>query len=135
MAAPILMVSADARELQEADQSAVYDDYLVKPVNNQTLVERIGKFLELEWHYSDQQTPAPVSMEAFLQLEPLPDHPLLRELLAFARIGHKQGVVAKLVEIEAASGVLQPEELTACRQLANQMRLDELASRLEEAMP
>jgi CheY-like chemotaxis protein/anti-sigma regulatory factor (Ser/Thr protein kinase) len=129
---PILMISADARELQQAASAPVYDDYLVKPVNNQMLVERIGQLLGLEWTYADHSASADhATSRIIIPARNLPDHPLLRELLAYAQIGHKQGVCNMLDDIAGQQELMDSTTLDGFRHLARNMRFGELADTLE----
>jgi Signal transduction histidine kinase len=128
---PIVMLSADAREQHRQLVKPPYDDYLVKPLNNQQLLERIGQLLNLNWLYGD--TPAPEQP----QLSPLsgnlaqvPDHPLVRELLAHAQIGHPSGVNQSLGALEAQA-LVDTNTLAHFRELARRMEFEKLAVTLE----
>jgi signal transduction histidine kinase len=129
---PIIMISADAQEQhRQPQEQATYDAYLVKPINNQALVERIGDLLALEWLYADSPAAAPAPVPV-LQLPPVPvpEHPLFRELLAQAQIGHRSGVLASLGTIEDAE-LLSPATLKQLRDMAARMEFSRLASVLE----
>ncbi|HTR00481.1 MAG TPA: response regulator, partial [Candidatus Acidoferrum sp.] len=136
----ILMVSAEAQQpVQRDDSLAPYNEYLVKPINNQQLVERIGHWLKLEWTYADppspmatagQVTPKPTQL-AKAEAGPLPDHALLRELLAHAQIGYRQGVQTKLDEIAAFDDLIDAGTLENFRELAARMQFAQLATALE----
>lgn len=129
--APIVMISADAQEHhRHPQQKANHDDYMVKPINNQKLVERIGQLLALEWRYSDmpQATRKPAANPP--AVDKLPDHPLLRELLAHAQIGHRSGVMTTLNAIEDAA-LVDGEVLKGFRDLSARMDYARLASTLD----
>jgi len=129
---PIVMLSADAREHQRQVPEPVYDDYLVKPLNNQQLLERIGQLLGLEWMYAEVPAPEQVKAPAAgAMLHPVPDHPLVRELLAHAQIGYASGVGESLVAVEAA-GLLDEGSIAHFRELARRMDFKKLASTLEK---
>jgi signal transduction histidine kinase/DNA-binding NarL/FixJ family response regulator len=129
---PIVMISADAQEHhRHPEQQAAHDEYLVKPVNHQGLLETMGRLLQLEWTYADSEPALPRALPATAEKHVLPDHPLLRELLAYAQIGHKHGVSSKLDEIEQA-GLLESTTLTAFRDLVQRMQLMHLAQTLEK---
>jgi CheY-like chemotaxis protein len=131
--APIIMISADAQEHHRNPQTtAHHDDYMVKPINNQKLIERIGQLLGLEWLYSDLPS-APVLPAPKPQTEHLPDHPLLRELLAHAQIGHRSGVTSTLKEIEDAE-LMEGLLLKKFRDLAARMEYAKLADTLERLL-
>ncbi|MES2606916.1 MAG: ATP-binding protein [Pseudomonadota bacterium] len=133
IAAPIIMISADAQEHHRQPQvQAHHDDYLVKPINVQTLLASMGRLLKLEWLYDNEPPEA-----ALTPLPALPsrfdDHPQLRELLAFAQIGHKQGAAGKLEEIAQAE-LLDGNTLLVFRELLQRMQLAQLAATLESRM-
>ena len=58
------------------------------------------------------------------------DHPLVRELLAYARIGHKKGVSGKLDQIEGAA-LLEATTLNVFRDLVTRMQFEKLALTIE----
>ncbi len=130
-AAPIIMISADAQEHhRNPQQKANHDDYMVKPINNQKLIDRIGQLLALEWRYSDMPVAEPVPATRVV-VERLPDHPLLRELLAQAQIGHRSGVVSTLSAIEDAE-LVDAAVLKRFRELSGRMEYARLADTLEQ---
>lgn len=132
-AVPIIMISADAQEHhRNPQQKTSHDDYMVKPINNQKLIERIGQLLALDWIHSDSPTETPIRDTRPLS-EHLPDHPLLRELLAHAQIGHRSGVAATLKTIEDAD-LLEGALLKKFRDLAGRMEYARLADTLEQLL-
>jgi signal transduction histidine kinase/DNA-binding response OmpR family regulator/purine-cytosine permease-like protein len=127
--APIIMLSADAHEHHLHPQSpAAHDEYLVKPINHQNLLESLGNLLQLQWSYAPLHT-GPTLAPRQLN-KPIPSHPLLRELHAYAQIGHKRAVVEKLNEIEQAE-LLELSTLQRFRALSENMQLAQLAQLLE----
>ncbi len=130
---PIVMLSADAQERHQSpvDNSA-HNAYLVKPVSNRKLLDTIRQLLALEWRYiakppvsdrADENSRTPDGVD-------LPDHPLIRELLAYAKIGYKNGVTAKLKEIKS-KGIVDKDTLGHFTQLSSTMRFDRLTEILE----
>jgi len=130
---PIIMISADAQEHHRHPQVKTWhDDYLVKPTSVQTLLASLGRLLQLEWLYDN--TPPETGLTPLPELpSQIADHPHLRELLAFAQIGHKQGAAGKLEEIAEAS-LLDDNTLTVFRELLQRMQLAQLATTLENRM-
>ena len=135
LTAPIIMLSADAQErhLKPGDsEPAHHDAYLVKPLINQKLFDTMAQLLNLAWCYdqedgkrgSSPMSPQPVSTQA------LPDHPLLAELLAYARIGYRSGVHRTLDRM-AAESVVPVTRIEEFRQLADTMRFEQLSEALE----
>ncbi|MBB1488980.1 ATP-binding protein [Oceanospirillum sediminis] len=116
---PVLMLSADAQEhYRAAEDQEAYNDYLVKPIANHKLLDKLAEQLNLQWSWreTDEQsitTPEAVSESA---LEPvserplksasesplessgqsvpelIPDNPLIAELIAYADTGFAKGV-------------------------------------------
>ncbi|MBK8017135.1 MAG: response regulator [Betaproteobacteria bacterium] len=109
---PIIMVSADAFERSRpgADGS-VHDGFLVKPVNLDQLVEKIGNCLHLQWIYREESGP-PAGIAA-----PPSEAALSRStadsLLALGEIGYVRGIHRKLEELDGGS----PGEQAAARRL------------------
>ena len=131
---PVIMLSADAEEhrLKEGER-AYHDNYIVKPVNNQKLLESIGDLLDLEWFYipetaKEQQNNNPIQQ---VDLPEVPDHPLCRELLAYAQIGYQSGVVNKLQEIEEAR-LLESEALEYIKKLSSNMQFSRIVEIIEK---
>jgi len=126
---PIIMISADAQERHLSQQhNELHDDYLVKPINNATLLARVGELLGLTWnhHESEGNKPAATALEPLIA-----DHPLFRELIACARIGYKSGVSAKLAEIEAAA-LIDEHLLQDFRKLVSAMAFQKLVEKIEQ---
>ncbi|WGL16046.1 ATP-binding protein [Microbulbifer bruguierae] len=136
ISAPIIMLSADAQErhLKPGDApSAPHDAYLVKPLVNQKLFDTMARLLDLQWHYADSAddtSPAIVTASNHEQHQALPDHPLLAELQAYARIGYRSGVHKTLDRITQDSA-LSPHQIEKFRQMADTMRFEQLSEALE----
>ncbi|WP_406828295.1 ATP-binding protein [Microbulbifer sp. ARAS458-1] len=132
--APIVMLSADAKErhLKPGDKPlAHHDAYLVKPLVNQKLFDTIAGLLQLEWRYDD--TPKSTNNPARTANDderPLPEHPLLAELLAYSRIGYRSGVHRTLDRL-ASESVVPVHRIEKFRQLADTMRFEQLTEALE----
>ncbi|MBP0047544.1 response regulator [Marinobacterium sp. AK62] len=137
---PILMLSADVQEQRRQPAAeAVYDDYLVKPISNHLLLERVGHYLKLDWQREaglpavQPAAAAPAAEVTATQAEPdnpLPDHPLLRELKGCAEIGYRRGVREAMQQLEQA-GPLDDAVMRYMQQLAERMQFGQLAKYLE----
>lgn len=147
---PILMLSAEVNErhrepsgsaihTQIPDNQAPHDDYMVKPIRNQLLLEKLGHLLKLEWQYHDDpalqppmETPAPSASVApdRLDFTALADHPLIIQLTTRVQVAHRKGVLETLDEIQA-SGILSPDEIRHLRELAHAMQYEQLETLLE----
>ncbi|WP_317931483.1 ATP-binding protein [Halioxenophilus sp. WMMB6] len=128
---PIIMISADAQERhrQPADNCA-HDDYMVKPINNQVLLEKISKLLEIRWLYqgrekitNHQAKPEHTQPAAPLTTE---SHALLRELKAYADLGYYRGVNETLEKI-ATVGSLTSQQYQKLQTLAAEFRYELLS--------
>ncbi len=97
---PIIMVSANASEdLSRKDLNASYDDYFIKPVRLDHIVEKLGQHLQLAWRYqpqADQAVPADPSTEPTR----LPPQSIVEELIGWAEVGALGKVRALVEELE-----------------------------------
>ena len=99
----ILIVSANAHEYEPGGREQAHDAFVMKPVNLQVLLERIGTLLGLEWIY---ETP-PLLRSGPAEDAPSADNPPawsrhhIDDLYRLGSIGHVRGIEAKLREIEA----------------------------------
>jgi CheY-like chemotaxis protein len=124
---PIVIISADGRELKQPPSDAVHhDDTLTKPVSLPALLERIGRLLHLTWVGPEPEV-APASNAApRLTAEQLDK---LRELAA---IGYVSGLRTQLDVFEREA----PENSAAFAQLRGllaEYRLDAFLSALDAA--
>lgn len=133
---PVIMISADAHERHRSTQTpSAHDDYLVKPINNQQLLESIGSLLSLSWIRSSESPQSQVidpTTVYHLRLAGIADHVLVRELLTYADLGYRRGVNNKLAEM-SDSGLLDAGTLAYCQQLANNMQFTLLANAFRAA--
>jgi hypothetical protein len=98
----LLIVSANAHEYEPGGREQAHDAFVMKPVNIQVLLERIGILLALEWIY---ETPASRT-EPIKDARPADEPPEwsrhhVDDLYRLGSIGHVRGIEAKLREIEA----------------------------------
>ncbi|WP_093287829.1 ATP-binding protein [Solimonas aquatica] len=99
----ILMASANAHDYHAGGEAGVpHDAFVMKPIDLEYLIERIGGLLRLQWRYeapaagSEAQggeDEAPLSAQA---------QQFLKELRQLGRIGHVRAIEAKLRELESA---------------------------------
>lgn len=134
--APIIMISADAEERHRSHNSLlVHDDYFVKPINHDHLVQRMGERLSLQWIYDDSEKRADTSLDAASDPKTytIPDHDLTRELLAYAQIGYKKGVV-EAIEEGRKQKILDENTAQYFAGLAENMRFEFMSKLLEEKL-
>ena len=106
--ARILMVSANAHEYSPgADGNSPHNGFLMKPIDLQLVLERIGELLGIEWLF---EPPPPVAAANEDSLAALPDnsHHHIEDLFRLGRIGHVRGIEAKLKEIETEDPTTAP---------------------------
>lgn len=112
--APIIMVSANAEEHHVRDRPhSLHDDYLSKPVKFSSLLDKLGRLLDLQWRYSEHSTvqtyatskttqanqpPAPTRNTGRLTAEQL-KHPLVVDLASHAELGYLKGVRESLQQL------------------------------------
>lgn len=142
--APIIMLSADAKEYQSTGHATpAYNDYLVKPVTNQNLLDKLAHHLALTWTYQLQEPSDTVTASAGRTTKhspqrpnPLliPDHPVVRELKAFAEIGYTKGVRATLKQLRE-SDIIQSDTLTYLEHLTRKLQFETLVHCLELDTP
>jgi CheY-like chemotaxis protein len=103
----IIFVSANAHDnVPSSDDTRVHDAFVMKPVDVQTLLDRVGELLGLEWlHEPERIEPALLLPDP---RAPAPEPALpeasrhhLDDLYRLGRIGHVRGIHAKLTEMAA----------------------------------
>ena len=144
---PILMLSANAHLPGEGPQEsnlgnekplekAYYDDYLVKPISNRALLEKLSEYLHLSWISQENDS----DMEAeFTDISGrakqnnnfiIPDHALIRELKAYAEMGYRKGVVQTLTQVAEAE-IMSNELYKNLEELSANFQFEQLAECLE----
>lgn len=98
---PIIMVSANARDAEFNLQAEGYhNDYIAKPLNFDTLLGKIGIFLELNWQYQNIQPEKKLTENAKYGTKPLAKESEYQALIAMAEIGYLSGFKEKLLELK-----------------------------------
>ncbi|HEV7714456.1 MAG TPA: response regulator, partial [Steroidobacteraceae bacterium] len=114
----IVVVSANAHEyVPGAEGGRLHDAFIMKPVDMNQLLDRLGELLGLTWDYeAEPPPPAPESTVARFSDHHNPDRygRHLDDLYQLGRIGHVRGIHAKLAEMAA--------EHPSNEALANQLR-------------
>ncbi|TVT52464.1 MAG: response regulator [Sedimenticola thiotaurini] len=100
--APIFMLSGNAIETQREElTSRLHNEYLIKPINLESLLEKIGAALNLEWVFDMDAVDASQKILAISEVEEsAPQRADLDELISMAKIGYLNGVLEKLDELE-----------------------------------
>jgi len=121
---PIIMISADAQERHHINNPDVaHNFYMVKPIKVQTLIDKIGVLLSLDWHFGGAR-PKPV-FPAQSRVWNIPDHMFIHQLRDYAEIGYAKGFYDTLEAIEN-DNLLSTELVQYLFQLAKQVRFDKV---------
>ncbi|TBR42550.1 response regulator [Marinomonas agarivorans] len=149
--APIIMLSANVQEPQlNPDAPEVFNHYLVKPVNNDVLLDSLQQWLELDWVYQELESASTTSLSATSitaptnmmpaktepvldqsEITPLPDHEAIRVLKAYAEMGYKKGVRNALDQL-AQHAILADHHLQQLEQLYQGFQYDSMAHYLQQ---
>jgi DNA-binding response OmpR family regulator len=95
----IMIVSANAHEYSPG-AGAFHDAFLIKPVDLQSLLERVGQLLNLTWIRELDPVREPGTVSAPVAIPGSRSRHHLDDLYQLGRIGHVRGIEAKLREIE-----------------------------------
>ena len=114
---PIVIISADGRDLKQPPEDAPHDDAMTKPVSIPALLDRIARLLQLEWQ---EATPATTPIQTGTLTAAQTD--ALREL---ASIGYVTGLRTKLDTFERDGAEVAP-----LRALLAEYRLEDFLSTL-----
>lgn len=136
--APIVMISADAREGQRDQHDADapprwHDDYVVKPVRLQMLLEKLGVLLRLTWFYEREQAEFEPVPQRFPP-EQLPSAQVLQELRTLAEIGYVNGLKQKIQQLRQ-EGSATPEFIAVLQNLTSQFRFDRIIEIAQTVKP
>jgi len=134
---PILMLSANAKLPDEPIRDIhTYNDYLVKPISNQSLLDKLAEHLNLIWlnQASEEQNQYTEDQAELSNLDELllsiPDHSLIRELKAYAEMGYRKGVVQTLEQVLEAE-IIHPDLYKHLNTLSQSFNFEQLAVCLE----
>ena len=124
--APIVIVSANARELEAAPREGQpHDDVMAKPVRLDLLLETIGRLLELEWTRLASE-PVVGLRDAGVALTAQQ----IDELRELAAIGYVRGIRLRLDALGEEVPALEPA-LTPLRSMIADYRLDAFVAALD----
>ncbi|MGR9085965.1 MAG: hybrid sensor histidine kinase/response regulator [Gammaproteobacteria bacterium] len=130
---PVLMVSANASEdTLSHDDDPAYDDYLIKPVKLDRLLERLADHLDLEWRYSPKNSESPDLCVARLSAVELPVQPLRDEIIRSAEIGHLSRLKS-IAEQLATSPNVNQSFVTQLQRYVREVRFNKIIELLKES--
>lgn len=112
---PILMLSANIRELERHQHQHHHNDYLAKPVSIAQLLGKLSQWLGIDWQATgaDPDTRTPPPSQEPLRLPPLKE---MKKLKNYAEIGFMSAFGEKLDDIR--------QQQTASEAFINQMQVD-----------
>ena len=107
---PIIMISANAFEDGVGgDLNPAYDDYIVKPIRLQNILDKIGFHMNIEWQYLDTDvTDAHNQCTKNFALSEMPDSESRTEIIRYAEIGHL-GALRHIASDMAGNDDIHPE--------------------------
>jgi CheY-like chemotaxis protein len=124
---PLAVVSANAFDRGlDHDVALPAQDFVVKPVRLNELLDWLGRRLELQW----QTAPLPAATPAPSGDPKPPDVDQLLALRQVVRSGHVRGIVRQLDGIEAAEPA-SAAYVARLRQMARDFQLEALSHRIE----
>lgn len=129
---PIMIMSANANESGISDDNkALVSDYLFKPIKIDPLLEKLGRWLDLEWIYADtQHKPNNVEISSPFRVEKnLPDREIIDELIFLTEIGHLTKIKQRLDELEKDQSV-EKAFVIQMRELAMDVQLEKMRDTL-----
>lgn len=131
--APIAIVSGNAFDKGlDNDAGIAVDDFILKPVRGNELLDWLGTRLQLEWHEAPARempvaaAPAPIDGA-------WPDAAQLRALDELVSLGYYRGIVRKLDEIEALDAG-HAGFAAQLRSLAQQFQLDAMTRIIRQTL-
>ena len=141
--APVAIVSANAFDRRlDNDGGIRADDYVLKPVRGEELLEWLGRVLALDWH-SEPERQRPALPAVVAQAAPpdaaapalaaVPETTSLHALAEQVRVGYPRGIHRWLDHIDATEPACA-EFTQRLRALAGRFQLDAMASDIAHAL-
>jgi signal transduction histidine kinase/CheY-like chemotaxis protein len=140
---PIAIVSANAYD-KNLENAAGIDsqDFMVKPVNVEDLLDWIGGKLAIEWIKENPSTissnvqPLDAVEDNFTNIKtiPMPESHHLEDILSLVNMGYVRGIHQKLDEIEQLDPQYQ-SFITLMKQLVGQFKLEAVKKYIEDIKP
>lgn len=96
---PIVMLSANAIEDHREEMSGrLHDEYLIKPIRRELLLEKLGALLKLSWDYEEPAKIVSTNVEHKNRKKPMKAD--LDELLSLVEIGYLNGIIEKIDQMK-----------------------------------
>jgi signal transduction histidine kinase/purine-cytosine permease-like protein/ActR/RegA family two-component response regulator len=130
-AAPVAIVSANAfDQALDNDLGIGPQDFIVKPVRLDELLDWLGRRLALAWRYGEPVVGTAVAPNGCGETPPLAE---LRALEAMVRLGYLRGIQSRL-DLVAAAHPACAAFIAQARDLARRFQLETLATQLRRAI-
>jgi len=122
----VIGISASAFETTKQESfAASCDDFLIKPIQIDELLEKLRVHLNLEWNYERQNEPQePITPSGQEEVIPPPPEEL-SQLYQLAKIGNVLRLQERLQELTASDPKFAPFE-ARITQLADELKLDDI---------
>lgn len=103
--APIIMLSGNAIENHRSEMiSDLHDEYLIKPVRLETLLEKMGQTMKIDWLHDEEKSAGnPAAGNPRPSANRLPSSADIEGLISMAKIGYLNGILEKLDAMEKAN--------------------------------
>ena len=144
--APVAIVSANAFDRRlDNDVGIRADDYVLKPVRGEELLEWLGRVLELDWSSAPgpvklafapappMASPAPPARDDVEAIASVPDATSLHALAEQVRVGYPRGIHRWLDHIDATEPACA-DFTQRLRALAGRFQLDAMATDIARAL-
>ena len=127
---PVIMLSANTRNIQHDNYTSCYQAYLSKPVQFNQLLDQIGDNLALDWQYADDRATTEASDTN--NIKPLEvSAQTVKELKSLAEIGFLSALKEKLASIEQQKA-MPPELLKKLNAQASSCNFPALIKSLDD---
>jgi len=128
---PVIMISADAQEGRHGPESPrLHDDYIIKPVRLNVLLDAITRILELTWRFEKSAEPlASIPVPPAGELA-MPGPGIRGQLASLARIGHRKGLLEALHNLKH-QGTADHRFIDELTRLTNDFRFEKILELLE----
>ena len=132
--APVAIASANAFDRRlDNDAGIGADDYVLKPVRGQELLDWLGRVLRLDWSGSAAPAAPARAVETAPAAATLPELTSLQALAEQVRVGYPRGIHRWLDHIDANEPACA-EFTRRLRALASRFQLDAMAADLAQAL-
>ncbi len=129
---PIVMISANANEDTASDgDTQEYNDYIVKPIKLNKILEKLAIYLGVIWHYEDKK-PLSLALPAQTRVEQwvYPEQEVIDELIGWAEVG-ALGKLKDIVDRLEKSNGASPGLIAELRTHIAKVELDRIAHALK----